>query len=174
MQSSILLITADIKSFPLDVVQRKLKVRIVLVPNRRSALAALPKREFSLVVAADQKSDENCIGSAVLMQNAGGAAVVELNFDGLEISRIVHQIRAALDRALYERERARQAAIAALQGELRSSLSGLLLESQLALRESDSASRPKIANLVFLAGQLSERLKFPVETNCAAPPARSS
>ena len=54
---------------------------------------------------------------------------------------------------------ARTAAAAALQSELNTVLAGVLLESQLALRDANPAQTPRLRHLVQLAGDLRDRLR---------------
>jgi hypothetical protein len=60
-----------------------------------------------------------------------------------------------------ERAAARRAAVTAVENDLKSSVTSLLLESELALREPaiPASLEPKLRHLVELAGALRERLR---------------
>jgi hypothetical protein len=110
------------------------------------------------VVLEDSVGGADPEAAELLYLNADGAVVLEMNFAITSAARAVRQVRAALHRRAQERARARAAATAALQGELRSTLQGLLLESQLALREAAPAQQAKLRQVVKLAGELRSRL----------------
>lgn len=97
--------------------------------------------------------------SEQLYKAAAGAPLVEVNFVLANTERIVRQVRSALTRRAQDRAQARVAAAAALNGELASTLAGLLLESQLALREAPPAQQPKLRHVVELASDLRNRLR---------------
>jgi hypothetical protein len=163
MQSPILLIADDVPSFPFEAFQRKLGIRIVRVSTRRAALAALRKREFSLVIADAAQAKLESPPIERLVHNAGVAPVLEVDFKSASLASLVHQIRREHLRIKKESERVRATTIATLQGQLREPLSGLLLESQLALRLADARVSGRLTNIVALARKLSEQLQLPGE-----------
>jgi hypothetical protein len=71
------------------------------------------------------------------------------------------EIRAALARRDGEQSVARRAVASEIENELKSSLTGLLLQSELALREPavPASLEPKLRHMVELAGQIRDRLR---------------
>ena len=138
--------------------RKQLDVTVEVAGSRRAGLLALRRAEWSLVVLEDSLVGSDPEAAELLYMNVDGALVLELNFAITSSIRAVRQVRAALVRRAQERARARAAAAAVLQGELRSTLAGLLLESQLALREAPPAQQAKLRQVVKLAGELRNRL----------------
>jgi signal transduction histidine kinase len=160
MSSPILLIAPDAAALVLsDVLRGALNLPCVHTSNRRSGLAALRRGEYALVLLDEGLADADPIATELLFQNCGAAPVLEIDFAIAGPERIVRQVRSALRRRAQDEARARIAAAASLQSELRASLSGLLLESQLALREAPPEQAPKLRHLVELAGDLRNRLR---------------
>jgi hypothetical protein len=117
----------------------------------REALAlCLRRREFALVLL-----DESFTFNAdAIYQTPGAAPLLELNVAISSASRIVRQVRAALARRDQMIAEARTAATHSLRDELNATLAGLLLESQLALRNAPPENAPHLQHLVELAGEL--------------------
>jgi hypothetical protein len=90
---------------------------------------------------------------------------VQVNFAISGCSRLGREVKAALLRRDGEQAVARRAAVTEIENDLKSAVTGLLLESQLALREPaiPAALEPKLRHLVELAGALRERLRGPSE-----------
>lgn len=142
-----------------EALRRTLSVVVACAVNRRSGLSLLRREPFALVLldvglaAADQG------GTELLLQNAGEAPLLEIDFAGVPKEHVVERARIALQRRAQDERRARERATADLAAELRSMLSGLLLESQLALREARPDQEPKLRHLVQMAGDLRDRLR---------------
>ena len=75
--------------------------------------------------------------------------------------RLAREVKAALARRDGEHAIARRAAAVELENELKSSVTGLMLESELALREANGSTAldAKLRHLVELAGNLRTRLR---------------
>ena len=160
MSHAILIIAPTLAAEPIaDALRTELDAAIEIAPQRRAGLAALRRSEFSLVLLEESLAELDPRGTDLLYQNAGSAPVLELNFVISKAPRIVRQVRSALAHRAQDGVKARAAAIVALQSELNASLSGLLLESQLALRDATPAQEPKLRHLVELAGDLRNRLR---------------
>ena len=136
-----------------------LDAEVEIAVNRRAGLAALRRREFSLVLVDESLARVDTVAIDVLYQNAGAALLAELNFGASSPGRILRQARAALARRSQEWAQARMAAATMLQSELNATLTGLLLQSQLALREASPAQEPKLRQVVQLAGDLRQMLR---------------
>jgi hypothetical protein len=141
-----------------DVLRRELDLAIEIAPNRRAGLAALRRSEYSLLLLEEGLAAADVDTAELLYEKALTAPVLELNFAITNSQRVLRQVRAALTRRAHDQAQARQAATLSLQNELKASLTGLLLESQLALREAEPAHSAKLRHLVELAGDLRNRL----------------
>ncbi len=84
-----------------------------------------------------------------------------MNFAISGCARLVREVRAALARREQEKAVAMRAAASAMESELKSVVTGILLQSELALREPAVSPHleAKLRNLVGLAGDLRERLR---------------
>jgi hypothetical protein len=131
-----------------------LNIAVEIAPGRRAALAALRRSEFLLVLLEEGLAASDPHATNALYDKALATPVLELNFAVCNTQRILRQVRSAVARRLQDEAQAREAATLRLQNELRSALTGLLLESQLCLREALPAQSPKLRHLVELAGNL--------------------
>jgi hypothetical protein len=160
MPHAILIIAPTLAAEPIaDALRTELDAAVEISPHRRAGLAALRRSEFSLVLLEESLAELDPRGADLLYQNAGIAPVLELNFAISKAPRIVRAVRSALAHRAQDGVKARAAAIVTLQNELNASLSGLLLESQLALRDATPAQEPKLRHLVELASDLRNRLR---------------
>jgi hypothetical protein len=160
MPVTILLISSESAALPIARTLRlDLDAEVEIATNRRAGLASVRRREFSLVLVDDNLAANDNLAVDLLYQNAGGALMVELNFAIASTGRILRQARAALARRAQDHTQARAAAALRLHSELNATLTGLLLESQLALREASPAQAPKIRQVVQLAGDLRQMLR---------------
>jgi hypothetical protein len=160
MPHAILIIAPTLAAEPIaEALRTDLDAAVEISPHRRAGLAALRRSEFSLVLLEESLAELDPRGADLLYQNAGIAPVLELNFVVSKAPRIVRQVRSALAHRAQDAVKARAAAVASLQNDLGASLTGLLLESQLALREALPAQEPKLRRLVALAGELRHRLR---------------
>jgi hypothetical protein len=160
MSRTILIIAPALAAGPIaDALRDELDASVEVAPQRRAGLAALRRTEYSLVLLEESLAELDPRGADLLYQNAGAAPVLELNFVISKAPRIVRQARSALAHRVQDGVKARAAAIVALRNELSASLTGILLESELALREASPSQAPKLKNLVELAGGLRNRLR---------------
>ena len=135
-----------------------LNVDVETAPNRRAGLAALRRSEYVLVLLEEGLATADSQITNSLYEKALATPVLELNFAISNAQRIMRQVRAAIARRSQDEAHAREAATLRLQNELKSALTGLLLESQLCLREAPPAQGPKLRHLVELAGNLRNML----------------
>lgn len=158
MSTILLIAPATTANAVADELRLALDTTVEIASTHRAALGILRRREFGLVLIEEALGSDPEI-TDLLYQSVGGAMIVELNFAISSAPRIVRQARAALSRRAHDQTLARAAAAASLHSELNATLAGLLLESQLALREATPAQAPKLRHLVQLAGDLRERLR---------------
>jgi hypothetical protein len=137
-----------------DILRRELDLVVEIAPTRRAGLAALRRGEFSLLLLEESLAAAEPEATEHLYSKAFATPVLELNFAISSSQRVLRQVRSALTRRAHDQAQAREAAAVTLQNELKATLTGLLLESQLALREAGPAQAPKLRHLVELAGDL--------------------
>ena len=142
-----------------DALRTELDVAVETAPHRRAGMTALRRREFALLLLEEGLTTADPEGADALYACAGAVPVLEINFAITGVQRIVRQVRAALQRRAHDQAQARVAAAESLQNELNASLSGLLLETQLALREASPQQAGKLRHVVELAGDLRNRLR---------------
>ena len=144
-------------------VGEQLGTEVEVVPGRRDALAALRRREFQAVVIDETLAECDPAAADRICELAGLAIPLQINFALSGATRLVREIRSALHRREREQSLARTAAAAAMETELKSTVAGLLLHSQLALSGSDVP--PQVADrlrvVADLAGNLRQQLNVP-------------
>jgi len=98
-----------------------------------------------------------------IWEHAGLAIPLQINFALSGAARLTREIRAALHRREREQMLARRPATAAIETELKATVAGLLLQSQLALSASDIPSplAEKLRLMAELAGNLRQQLSAP-------------
>jgi hypothetical protein len=160
MPLSILLIAPELAADPIaTALRRELDAEVELATTRRAALACLRRRESVLVLIEDYLTSSDPEAAELLYQAAEATPVLEIHCVLSSAERIVRQVRSALLRRSRERSAAEAAAAETLQNELGAALAGILLESQLALREASPAQQPKLRHVVRLASTLRDRLR---------------
>jgi len=159
MHQPILIIAREESAQPTaDLLRHELDIAVEVAPNRRAGLATLRRTEFSLILLDETlaSADEETTGS--LYEKALATPIMEMNFALSNSQRVLRQVRGAFARRVKDQALAQKAARLSLQNELKSSLTGLLLESQLALREAPPANSAKLRHLVELASGLRDQL----------------
>ena len=166
---SILLVTG-IEGAPncADAIGRQLEMEVVATDSRKAAVALLRQREFAAVVVDETITACDPAAAEAIWDRAGLAIPMQINFALSGAARLVREIRAALHRREREQELARRAAAAAVESELKSTVAGLLLQSQLALSGSDAASpvAERLKLVASLAVDLRRQLSAPVNGSC--------
>lgn len=161
MSLPILLIAPESTALPVaDALRRNLDAAVETAYNRRAGLAALRRSEFCLVLLDEALAAADTQTADLLYQNAVSAPVLEVNFIITGQQRIVRQARSALTRRAHDLAQAKASVTADLHSKLNASLTGLLLESQLALREAGPDQEEKLRHVVELAGKLRNQLRM--------------
>ena len=160
MAANILLLAPEPAASALaDSIRRDLGASVTLASLHRNSLHGLRREEFSLILLDENLAAAEPDATDALYGGAGTAPVLEANLAIWGTSRVLRQIRSALNRRVQDEAKARKAAAAALQNELNASLTGLLLESQLALREASPKLLPTLHHLIDLASELRGQLR---------------
>jgi hypothetical protein len=99
-----------------------------------------------------------------IWERAGLAIPLQVNFALCGAARVTRDIRAALHRRDREQTLARRAAAAAIENELKTTVAGLLLHSQLALSSSEASSptAERLRTMAELVGNLRQQLNTPM------------
>jgi signal transduction histidine kinase len=132
---------------------------VELVTTTRAAMTCVRRNEYGVLLLEESLTTADPEAAEILYRNAGGALLIEINFVLSNTERILRQVRNSLARREQDRFHARTAVVSQLTGELNSTLAGLLLQSQLALREAQPELQPKLRNIIGLASDLRKRLK---------------
>ena len=146
------------------VVAAQLGMEVEVAEGRKTALAALRRQEFSAVVVDETLAECDPAAAEAIWEHAGLAIPLQINFALSGAARLIREIRAALHRREREQTLARRAAAAAIEIELKTTVAGLLLNSQLALSGSEvpSAIAEKLRVVADLAGSLRQQLSAPL------------
>jgi len=152
------------------VLSKQFQMSVEIAAGRKEAAAALRRREYHLMVVDESMIEPDEDGADGLFRHAGSAIVLEINFAISGYGRLVRGVRAALSRRERERELASKVAASAIQSDLRETVAGLLLHSQLALGEADVPPPlvEKLRVIVELAVSLRQRLDGSTEQTGAA------
>ncbi len=142
------------------VIGRQLNLAVEVAPNRRAALAALRRAEYSVVVLDEGMVEADPSGADILWQLSGVAIPLQINLGISGCNRVLREVRAALHRREKELALAMQAAARLLEGEMNTTLTGLLLQTQLALAEPEVPRNVsgKLEQILQLAESLRAKL----------------
>ena len=145
------------------VVGAQLEMEVEVAEGRKAALSALRRREFAAVVVDDTMAECDPAAAEAIWERAGLAIPLQVNFALSGAARLTREIRAALHRREREQAMARRAAASAIETELKTTVAGLLLHSQLALSDSEMTSplAEKLRVVADLAGNLRRQLNVP-------------
>ena len=146
-----------------EAVSRQLGMEVEIAEGRKGALAMLRQREFAAVVVDETLAVCDPAAAEAIWEHSGLAIPMQINLALSGAARLVREIRAALHRREREQALARRAAAAAIETEIKSTVAGLLLQSELALSGSDAASPvgQRLRIMAELAGDLRRRLAAP-------------
>jgi signal transduction histidine kinase len=149
-----------------DVIAKQLEMDVEVAEGRKAALGLLRQREFAAVVVDETVAGCDPAAAEAIWERAGLAIPLQINFAVSGAARLIREIRAALHRREREQMLARKAAAAAVELELKTTVAGLLLQSQLALSSSEPASpvAEKLRLVASLAGDLRRQLSAAAES----------
>jgi hypothetical protein len=138
---------------------------VEVAEGRKAALAALRNREYDAVVIDETLAECDPAAAERICEHAGLAIPLQINFALSGAARLAREIRSALRRRERELALARRAAAAAIEAELRGTITGLLLQSQLALNDGavQGPAAARLRAVADLAGSLRRQLNAPLE-----------
>jgi hypothetical protein len=148
------------------VVGEQLGMEVEVAEGRKSALAALRRLEFAVVVVDETMAACDPATAENIWAHSGLAIPLQINFALSGAARLIREIRAALHRREREQMLARKAAAAAMETELKSTVAGLLLQSQLVLNggEVPASIADRLRVVADLAGSLRQQLSASSQT----------
>jgi hypothetical protein len=139
------------------VVGAQLGMEVEVAEGRKAALAVLRRREFAAVAMDETMAECDPAAAEAVWEHSGLAIPLQINFALSGTARLTREIRAALHRREREQTLARRAATAAIESELKSTVAGLLLQSQLALTGAEMP--PPVADRLRLVADLASNLR---------------
>lgn len=142
------------------VLSKQLNLAVEAVSTRREGLARLRRREYAVVVVDDALAEADPEGTEHLCKHMGLAVPLQFNFAISGTARLAREIRGLLGRREQEQALAMRAAVFAVEGELRDTVTGLILHSQLALEEPSITPQlaERLKTVATLASTLREKL----------------
>lgn len=145
---------------------QELGAEVDVACGRKAALAALRGLEYAAVMVDETLAECDPAAAEAIWAHSGLAIPLQVNFALSGAARLIRELRAALHRREREQMLARRAAAAAMETELKSTVAGLLLHSQLALNgEAPGPVADKLRLVAELAGSLRRQLSAPAEAN---------
>ncbi|MGH9561312.1 MAG: hypothetical protein ACRD3S_07645 [Terracidiphilus sp.] len=153
-----------------DALGNQLGMDVEVAQGRKAALAALRHRAYQAVVIDETLAECDPAAAEKICEEAGLAIPMQINFAISGAARLVREIRAALNRREREQMLARRAAAAAVENELKSTVAGLLLHSQMALNGAGvpAAIAERLRTVADLAGSLRRQLSVSLETRSSS------
>src|ERR1700761_6257802 len=144
------------------VLASQLGFSVDVIANRKEGMARLRRYEYTLVVVDDAIAVSDPEGAELLWKHAGLAVPLQVNFAISGTARLIREIRAVLARREQEQALSMRAAVVAVESELRDTITGLILHSQLALNEPSISPElsAKLKTVAELAGSLQQRLGY--------------
>lgn len=157
-----------------DAVSKQLNMNVEFASGRRGAVDALRRKEFAVVVVDETLAECDPEGAEAIWVRSGLAIPVQINFALAGAARIIREVRGAMQRRQREQSAARLAAREDIGAELRSTVTGLLLQSQLALAESGLSNTvmQKLRIVEDLAGKLRIQLSSATAASARTSPAQ--
>ncbi|AFL88954.1 hypothetical protein Terro_2718 [Terriglobus roseus DSM 18391] len=173
MEKTVLIVTAiDGAENLARALSREADAVVEIARSRRAALARLRRDRVTAVLLDTSLSEAEITTSEMVWQNAEGAVPLEINLANLGANGVVRLLRSLLDGREQAEAVGRREATAAVSRELQSTITGLLLQSDLILREKflTPAVADKARLMKELATSLRERLRSGDGGNVPPPP----
>jgi len=138
----------------------KLGTAVEIASSKGAALRLLERHSYAAVVLDQMLAESDAEGADLILKRAGLAVPVQISFALAGSARLEREVRGALTRRRREQELAGAAAAAAMDADLKDAVTGLLLESRLALAEENIPPRieGRLQALAALAEELRSRL----------------
>lgn len=164
MQQAILLISAmNGARNCADSLSRQLDFAVDVAMDRKDGITLLKRQSYAVVIVDESIVEADARGAEILWRYSGLAIPLQINFALSGTARLARDVRAALNRREQEHVLAMRAAASTIEGQLRSTVTGLLLQSELALAEPAISGNvaTKLKLVIELAGSLRHQLERP-------------
>lgn len=137
-----------------------LDAEVVAVCMQHEAETALALASFDLLLVEGSLvlSQPDLLES--LGQRSGDTPLLEMNFGITSLTRVAPQVRSALRRRTADLDKAHAAALLTLRAELTESLTGLLLQTELALRSANAELAPALQGVLALVETVAAQLRM--------------
>ncbi len=141
-------------------IMQQMGIEVEIVTGRNEALEALRRGNYAAVIVEDVLAEGDPRGADLMWKMAGFAIPMQVNFAVTGSPRLVRDLRAALSRRDQEHASAERSAMTAVESDLRNTVSGLVLHTQLALKETPASPslEKRLRLMAELAGSLKQRL----------------
>ena len=108
---------------------------VEIASSRKLGLSALRRRDYATVIVDESIAEADPAGTDLIWKHSGLAVPLQINFALVGCARLGREVKAALARREQEQSLAMRAATSSLENDLKSTVTGLLLQSELALSE---------------------------------------
>jgi len=134
--------------------------KLELAETLRQATERLRSSEYTVVVMDQSLADCEPLEAEAVLQHAGTALPVQVNFAISDSARVIRELRAAVGRRQREERVLQEAAQRALSSELREPITAMLLSCELAMEVPNvpSAAAEQIRSVHRLARTLRTKL----------------
>lgn len=141
-------------------IMQQLGMEVEIATGKGEALEAMRRETYTVVIVEEALAEGDPRGAELMWKMAGFAVPMQVNFAVTGSTRLVRDLRAALSRRDQEHASAERAALTAVESDLRSTVSGLVLHTQLALKETPASPslEKRLRLMAELAGSLKQRL----------------
>lgn len=158
MDKTVLIVTAmDGAENLARAISRDADAIVEIARSRRAALARLRRGSVTALLLDTSLSEAEMTTSDMLWQNANGAVPLEMPLGALGAASVVRLLQSVLEGRRQAETQGRRMAAAAVAEELQSTLTSLLLESDLLLR--DRALTPNLAEKARVVRELADNIR---------------
>jgi CheY-like chemotaxis protein len=158
MEKTVLIVTAIEGAENLArALSREADAVVEIARSRRAALARLRRDPVTALLLDTSMSDAEMTTSDMVWQNADGAVPLEINLASLGATGVVRMLRSLLEGREQAINLGRREAATAVAQELQSTITGLLLQSDMLLRE--KTITPSMADKVKQVKELTDALR---------------
>ena len=158
MEKTVLIVTAVEGAENLArAISREANAVVEIARSRRSALSRLRRDPVTVLLLDASLPEVEMTTSDMIWQNAGGAVPLDINLSVLGAAGVVRLLRNLLDGRELAAVLGRREATTAIAQELQSTITGLLLQSDLLLR--DKTISPEMADKVRQVKDLTDTLR---------------
>ncbi len=166
MEKTVLIVTAIEGAENLArALSREADAVVEIARSRRAALARLRRRSVTALLLDTSLPDAEMTTSDMVWQNAGSAVPLEINLCTLGAAGVVRLLRNVLDNREQAEILGRREGVNAVATDLKSTITSLLLQSDLMLR--DKAAPPTVAAKVQQVRELADTLRLQLDKSTA-------